>query len=293
MRRGRAPWFGGRVPNRHLLSLALTVGTAAVLVGAPATGAVKIPRIPGGLPRAPKVTHYEATLDVAGYIDVKVERDETGDCRPGQDVTIDFESSFELGRGRATAISVLNGVVASGIVSSRGGVSSKGTLSGYRETNYCPPTRKVELRAPSCTSGKGKLTAILATDADAIKQRDGEIVPLSYPVLLALSRLGGSSQDPSCGRYLTSGIRSARDIGADLSVFDTKASALIVPIGAHNMNFSQLKKGQWLRRVVRLNGACDHVLIGNEPPAEASRRYDRRSQCTVRGKIYVAVRRTS
>jgi hypothetical protein len=293
MRRGWAPWFGGRVRNRNLLSLALTVGTAAVLVGAPATGAVKIPRIPGGLPRAPKVTQYRATLDVAGYMEVKVERDETGDCQPGQDVTIDFESSFELGRGRATAITVLNGVVASGIASARGGVSSKGTLSGYRETNYCPPARKVELRAPACTSGKGKLTAILATDPEAIKQRDGEVVPLNYPVLLALTRFGGSSQDPSCTRYLNSGIRSARANGADLSVFETKASGLVVPIGAHNISFSQLRKGQWLRRVVRLNGACNHVLIGNEPPADASRAYDRRSRCTVRGKIYLGVRRTS
>jgi hypothetical protein len=288
MRRGWAPWFGGRVRNRNLLSLALTVGTAAVLVGAPATGAVKIPRIPGGLPRAPKVTQYRATLDVAGYIEVKSELDDTKECAPGRDLTIEFDSSFETHGGRTTAITVINGAVVSKPVSNRGGVTHKGVLAAYRETNYCPPTRKVELEKPSCIRSAGRFSASLGTDASRYTAGSDDPAPLAFPVNIALWRRGGSAQDPSCRRYL-SGLQFQRPGDYELSTLDQPIIAIVVPIFADNWDFTRLRSGQWLRRTLSLGGACDKVLISKGALGSGAKYL---SKCTVRGRIYVAVRRT-
>lgn len=286
-------WRGGSglvgdVRNDKLLSRVLAAGATAVtiaLAGAPAAGALR-------LPRPPKVTNYQATLDLAGYIDVKVEQDSTGDCVPGQDVTIDFESSFELGAPRRTGITVINGAVAGGLVRNKGTASHKGTLSGYRETNYCPPSKRAELTKPSCTSHRGRLQAILGSNAEDFKRSD-DLTPLVYPVNIMLSRWGGGTQDDSCRRYLSSGIRPAiRRETTELNALDTDPSALTIPIGANDKDFVRLKKGQTLRRVVTLNGACNHVLVGREAPADASASRER-SKCTVRGKIYIAVKRIS
>src|SRR5215204_3329728 len=112
--------------SRNRLSIAAAAAVVA-LVAAPGAGAAipRIPRIPR-LPRAPKVTVFRALVDVAGYIDVKVERDDTYECQPGQDVTIDFHSAFELGRPRRTAITIVNGVLVSGLLVNRGGVTHRG-----------------------------------------------------------------------------------------------------------------------------------------------------------------------
>lgn len=294
MRAGGDRWLGWRVPARRRLSIALSAVALSALAGgtAPAVTAVaarpRIPNIPG-LPRPPKVTRYDALLDVAGYIEVKVEKDDTGDCVPGRDLTIEFDSSFELGGPRRTAITVMNGTVISGLVGNRGGVSHKGVVAGYRETNYCPPSRRQELRRPTCTSGKGRLSAMLGSNVRGI---DDEVTPLTFPVLLALTRRGGATQDPSCRSYLH-GISSARDDDSELSVFELSHEGIAVPISAHNFDFSSLKKGRWLRRVVTLGGACNHVYIRRAPAAAAAQTRRSLSKCTVNGRIYVAVKRLS
>lgn len=265
---------------------AVALGGAALAGGVSAAGAAR-PRIPN-LPRPPKVTRYDALLDVAGHIEVKVEKDDTGDCVPGRDLTIEFESSFELGGPRRTAITVMNGMVVSGLVGNRGGVSHEGTVAAYRETNYCPPARRAELpRRPTCTSGKGRLRAILGSD---VRRLDDENVPLTFPVILGLTRSGGATQDQSCRTFLD-GLESARDDESELNVFELSQSAIAVPIAAHNFDFSGLRTGRWLRRVVTLNGACDHVLLGRSPAADASQQRRSLSKCTVKGRIYVGVKR--
>lgn len=276
------------MPARRPLSIALAAVALTALGGAaaPAVALAARPRVPA-LPRVPKVTRYDALLDVAGYVEVKVEKDHTGDCVPGQDVTIELDSSFELGRPRATAITVVNGGVASGLVANRGGVSHKGVLAGYRESNYCPPSRPVELRRPTCTSGRGKLSAVLGSNVSGLGD---EVVPLSLPVILGLTRQGGASQDPSCRDYL-SGIRSARDDDSELSVFELSTQAIAVPIFASNVDFTALRPGRWLRRVVTLNGACNRVLVRRGTTAAAAQTRRSLSKCTVRGRIYVAVKR--
>lgn len=77
-----------------------------------------------------------------------------------------------------------------------------------------------------------------------------------------------------------------------LGVLEADPSGIVIPIRASDQDFVRLKKGQALRRVVTLNGACNHVLLGSEAPADASASRER-SKCTVRGKIYIAVKRIS
>ncbi len=281
------------MPDRRRLSIALAVVALTALAGASAPAAAvaakpKIPNIPN-LPRPPKVTRYDALLDVAGYIEVKVEKDDTGDCVPGRDFTIELETSFELGGPRRTAITVVNGAVVSGIANNRGGVSHKGTLAAYRESNYCPPSRKQEMpRRPTCTSGRGRLTAILGSDVSGL---DDENAPLSFPVNIGLTRRGGATQDASCREHLTSLEAARRPEASELNLFELGMQGMVIPIGADNFDFSGLRTGRWLRRVVTLNGACDHVLIGRAPSAAAAQQRRSLSKCTVRGRIYVAVKR--
>ncbi|MDW5596622.1 hypothetical protein VSS74_19905 [Conexibacter stalactiti] len=274
--------------NRNLLSLALTAGAAAVLVAAPATNAVKIPRIPGGLPRAPKVTQYRATLDVAGYIEVKSELDDTQECAPGRDVTIEFDSSFESHGGRATRITVINGAVVSKPISNPGGLTHKGVLAAYRETNYCPPARKVELEKPSCVRSGGRFSAILGTDAGKYTAGSDDPAPLAFPVNIAIWRRGGVAQDPTCRRYLN-GLHFQRHNDYELSTFDLPITGIVVPLFANDWDFVGLRKGQWLRRTISLGGACDKVLVSKGALGSGAKYL---SKCTVRGRIYVAVRRT-
>lgn len=275
--------------NRNLLSLALTAGTAAALLGAPAAHAVRIPRIPGGLPRAPKVTQYDATLDVAGYIEVKSELDDTKECMPGRDLTIEFDSSFETHGGRATRITVVNGALVSKPVSNPGGVSHKGVLAAYRETNYCPPARRVEQEKPRCVRSNGRFSAILGSDASRYTAGSDDPAPLAYPVNVALWRRGGIAQDPTCRRHL-SGLHFQRPGDYELSTFDQPITGIVIPLFANDWDFVGLKKGRWLRRTITLGGACDKVLASKGALGSAAKYL---SKCTVRGRIYVAIRRTS
>lgn len=291
MRGARGPWLGGSVRNRNLLSLALTAGAAALLFGAPATSAVKIPRIPnvpGGLPRAPKVTQYRATLDVAGYIEVKSELDDTQECQPGRDLTIEFTTSFESHGGRRTRITVVNGGVVSGLIGNPGGVTHKGELVAYRETNFCPPAKRAELEKPTCTSSGGRFGAVLGSDVSGYDPSSDEPMPLSFPVSITLWRRGGASQDPRCRRYLD-GLRFQRYAEATLSPLTQSQDAIQVPIFANNWDFSRLRPGQRLRRNVSLGGACDKVWIRPSASGSAAKYL---KKCTVSGRIYVAIQRT-
>lgn len=275
---------------RHLLSAALAASAAVALAAAPGAGAAvpRIPRLPPNLPRVPRVTTYRAQIDVGGYIDVKAERDTTADCAPGQDVTIEFETAFELGSPRASRITIVNGGLMATPVANPGGVSHKAALSGYRETNHCPPNRKVTLRKPACTSGKGKLRAVLGSDVSRVRTGTGldDLEALSFPVLLALTRMGGAAQDRSCTDLLSS-LRPARNRDSTtLSAFEYSAAGMSIPIGVSEWAFVRLARGGWLRRWIRLDGACDHVLVGTEATASRDR-----SRCTVTGRIYVGVKR--
>ncbi|ADB53213.1 hypothetical protein [Conexibacter woesei] len=234
----------------------------------------------------PKLTNYPATLDVSGQIHVKAEADDTGECTPGQDVTVDFDADAELGRPRRVSLTIFDGAVATSFARKARGAVHKGALTGYRETNYCRPSEPVELEQPACTSHRGTLRAWLAKGPD-LRRTDDDLAPLSHPVALALMRDGGGTQDPSCMRYLSSGLTLWNGLSNVLDTLEIDKQTLTIPIGVGNVRFQSLRRGESIRRVIRLNGACDHVFAGSQV-ALGSR--DRRD-CTVTGSFFVALKR--
>lgn len=234
----------------------------------------------------PKVTNYPATLDVSGRIHVKAESDTTAECAPGQDVTVDFDADTELGRPRRVSLTIFNGAVATSFASKANGAFHTGELTGYRETNYCRPTEPVELEQPACTSHRGTLRAWLAKSPERDRGED-DPTPLSHPVAVALMRDGGGTQDPSCWRYLSSGLTISDGQTNVLDTLEIDKQTLTLPIGVGDGRFLRLKKGQSIRRVIRLNGACDHVFVSSTV-ALGSRDTQR---CTVTGSVFVALKR--
>lgn len=232
------------------------------------------------------MTTYTATLDVSGRIHVKSESDTTGECTPGQDVTVEFDADAELGRPRRVALTIYDGAVATSFARKANGAVHKGALTGYRETNYCRPTEPVELEKPACTSRRGTLRAWLAKSPELDRGED-DPTPLSHPVALALMRDGGGTQDPSCMRYLSSGVTLWNGQTNVLDTLEIDMQTLTIPIGVGNVRFQSLRRGESVRRVVRLNGACDHVFVSSQV-ALGSRDTQR---CTVTGSFFVALKR--
>jgi hypothetical protein len=66
---------------------------------------------------------------------------------------------------------------------------------------------------------------------------------------------------------------------------------MIVPAGFTDAAVLRLRKGKALRRSIRLNGACDHVLLRTGSATAADLNAFSRS-CTVTGRIYVQLKRT-
>lgn len=271
--------------------LAAVALAAAALVPA-AAAAPRAPRLPT-LPSVPKVVRYDATIDVAGQVVVTAERDTAKDCYPGVDGTLGFEADFELGRPRRTTVTVIDGVVVAAQVAARGGAVHKGTIKTYRETNYCPPTRSVEIPDPACTRNAGKLLVSLGGSLSAAPPDDDAPTPLVHPVSLMLARTGGGTQERNCLSWLSRGFdtRLYRD-DSELSVLQGDPSGLVVPVGANDVTFANLEKGRRIVRVIRLGGACEKAEISFAARL-ASAAAKPSSDCTIRGSILVTVKRTS
>ncbi len=286
-RRDHGGWVGVR--RRQLLPplLAAAALTAVALVLAAAAA----PSIPA-LPRAPKVTRYDATIDIAGQVVAKSERDTTKDCQPGVDGTIEFEADVELGKPRRIAITVVDGVVVGSPAIARGGAIHKGTVLSYRETNYCPPARKAEIPDPACTRHAGKLVATLGGAVDTTLRDPDDDAPLVHPVSLMLTRMGGGTQERICHDWLIGGFgtRLYREY-SELSVLETDPSGIVVPLGANDTTFSRLRKGGKIVRVIRLGGACRKAEITFAARLATAAKAG--SDCTISGSILVTIKRTS
>lgn len=277
--------------RRKLLPPLLAAAVLIAVALAPATEAARAPSLPR-LPRVPKVTRYDATLDISGSVIVKAERDTTQDCQPGIDGTIEFEANFELGKPRRIGITIVNGVIVSSPVTVRGGAIHKGTVLSYRETNYCPPARKVEIDDPACTRHQGKLIATLGGAVSGTAPGADDPAPLVHPVSLMMTRMGGGTQEGICHTWLTSGFdtRLYRDY-SELTVLQTDPSGIVLPLGANDTAFSRLRKGGKIVRVIRLGGACKKAEISFAARLASAAKAG--SDCTISGTVLVTLKRTS
>ena len=265
--------------------------TAAVLVVLVLAGGV----LPfGGVAdgaRAPKIAVYDATIDVAGFVTVRAFQDTTQECEQGRDVAIDYTDDFELGKPRKVTVSAAFGTTFSGQARRPGGVVHEGKVVNYTETNNCPPTTPVTPGKPECSKHRGTLRASLVPTPDVTDDED--LTPLVRDVSIALQRTGGGNQAEECflGSMLSLKAKLGKHVVTTLSVDGTM---IVLPLGATDASFRKLRKGKAIRRVIRLNGACDGVLISSgqaEGRAAGRLRAAPRSSCTVTGKIFVSVRR--
>jgi hypothetical protein len=255
--------------------LAITVGAAS---------AITIPRVPV----MPKLTQYNATLDVAGYVVVRQAHDDTSECAPGRDVLIEYEALVELGKPRPVKVSVMNARVTSTFANNPGGAIHLAKVINYRGTNYCPPTQPdPSIVRPACTRNPGKLRAFL-TPTPSRPVADDDPTPLVTPVSLVLTRVGGGTQQSDCLSFLS---RLRPSVGLHvLHVLEVPAMGMIVPAGFTDAAVLKLRKGKALRRSIRLNGACDHVLL-RTGSATAADLNAFSQNCTVTGRIYVQLKR--
>lgn len=248
--------------------------------------AVTVPR-PPNLPKMPKVTTYPATLDVAGYITVRQHRDSTQDCAQGRDMVIEYEAHAELGAPKRVKVMVVNGVTTSTPARRAGGAVHRAAITSYSETNWCPPTRpSPPIGQPAC---KPRIAGALRASLTLTPEPTTDLTPLVRGVSLALFRSGGGNQDFACLDFMQS-LRPSVGPHA-LDVLELDGSGIVVPLGVTDVKVRTLKKGKALRRSITLNGACDHVLV-RTGAAGAGTTNAIEESCTVKGRIYVQLKRT-
>jgi hypothetical protein len=261
-------------------SLSAVVAVTAALTGlaSASSGADTPARI-----KIPKVTRYPVKVDVAGYVDLDWAWDSTRPCAPGYVKTVNEELSFELGKPRRSTVTVVNGKVT--MPAAIGGQAKlKAALERFGTSNYCPPTVPDPPR-PVCKTLGGKLGVTLGPEK--LTKEEKELSPLAgQPVLILLTRHGGGRQTYSCAseRPTPRAIDAGRGVRMETLLVPT-ASWIAVPIKPRSLAFSELKRGERLSTKVKIRGRCDRIA------AHASALPEGITNCTVRGKIVVTIKR--
>jgi hypothetical protein len=267
---------------------AATLGALVVLGALPAAGGgARIPNIPNipQIPKVPKTTSYMASIDAAGYVEFKWTWDNRYDCVPGYAKTVEEDLSFELGKPQRRPLTVVNGSVIMPFAIG-GEAKHKATLSGYQRSNYCPPTPPQDPPpAPTCRTAAGKLGITLLPEEST--RDDDELTPLGRGIMATFVRRGGGSQDPSCLENRPTLTALADERGTQIETLVQPSGGLTVPIGAGSPKFESLKRGQSIRRSVKIHGGCDAVATTATPSSLSTTiKY-----CAVKGRIVVTIKR--
>lgn len=259
------------MPNR-LLRAAIAAALALAVLPAAATAARP--------PRAPRMTVYPASIDVAGWVDFSWNYDNTQQCQLGEDMAIDEELSFELARPRRVILQVIGGAVMTNFA--RGGTAKLKTRSrAYRTTNYCPPSRPARLPdPPACKTMSGRSRISLSPEPE----ESGDLTSLARGVMVNIGRIGGGRQDMTCMRNRPS-VHPPYGTVADTLPFTEQTISF--PIGQLSMAFAKLRVGQRISRVVTLGPGCDPMRVR----AGAARLDSNIRRCTIEGRVVVMVKR--
>lgn len=267
---------------RLLVPLALSALLAGLLALPAATPAIKLP--PGF--KAAKVARYPITIDTVGYLDYRWTWDSTKSCTPGFAKTIDESLTFEYGRPVAGTAQISDGKVI--VFPIPGGESNLQTeLSGWRTTNYCPPSEPApEPKQPTC---KKNLRSKIRVGVSPVKDERGadDPVPLSNQTQVLIARMKPSPQDPRCSEKrqpITAEGEDEKGWAVDPNV------GIIAPLGASDWDFWRLKVGQTLKRTVTISGGCGKASFKTGAGASAIPSEIR--SCVVKGKAVVMIKRT-
>ena len=268
------------MPIRSFAAVVLTA-IAALAAWPAAGGGAQIPH----LPKAPKVTSYPVTIDVAGYVDFNWTWDNQQTCIPGYAKTVSEELSFELARPRRSVVNLVGGAVTMPFAIG-GEATHKATAENFRTTNYCPPTPpNPEPPEPVCKKLKGKLGVALLPEIEA--HEDGGLAPLGRGVMLSVVRRGGGSQAPSCLENRPTLYTIKEDQGVQVETLPHPSAGLTLPL-ADATKFWSLKPGQRLSRTIAIGGGCETITAQS---AHASTLSPSIKRCTIGGKVVVMIKR--
>jgi hypothetical protein len=224
---------------------------------------------------AAQLQSYSARLHVAGGLTITTKHDFTGSCSPGQAWTLEEKVEVEVTK---TVKVERNGdrLLSSTDARQPGGAIATGVLSGYSESNYCPPEDPVAFdHKPSCERHAGTLAASLLPDPRNRKP---------FGVSIGLTRLNGGSQDASC---VGAPVLSPTPRGTKIDALQTIYGSIVLPLGLKVSAFRTLARGKKLIGVVNVGGPCDAAVAYGGAHASVFRD----DQCEVDGVFNVEVKR--
>lgn len=260
------------------------------------TGLVALSMAPSSaarLPGVPAVKSAPISVDLAGYITVTSDWDSTGECQLGEAYTLEEEYTFETGkpaRMRLTRVKAagMPASVTAMTLKPLGSATTKGTISGWRTTNWCSG-QAPEPVPPACLTARGKLS--LQMGLASYYDSDAELTPLQgRTLMLGLTRNGGGNQSSDCpgGRRVTIdpvGLDygdTTIGTGAQSGVSDT-----MLPTGIDSIKALSLKPGKSIRRTIDITGPCEAARVSTKPGAQTSAS----DACWVKGKVEVVLKR--
>lgn len=274
-----------------LLLLAMSLGTGVSSASA-ATAS------PSAMDIRTKVAKLD--VDVVGYVVSDRLHDTKSDCAPGQRWIQTNEFTFEAGkpaRVNLTNVSVpgMDSVMTSTLSKPTGSAVSKGSVSDYSETNYCPPTAPEKLGPqPACVRNAGKLRVSLMP-GEIPAEQDGLAGLNGRPVSVGLYRSGGGANGDTCigtpaGSFVGPGDLSAALVSPSMA----PGFAAILPAKLDAIRLFNLRRGTTIRRGITAFGPCARVkygvsaVQGATPPGPT---LNADSDCFLRAKILVTIRR--
>jgi hypothetical protein len=213
---------------------------------------------------------YPAKLSVTGGLTVTTVHDFTGPCERNQGWTIEARADVKVSAKIQLEWIGNQGIVQGTEAKTPGGAKNKNVMSGYHETNLCPPDEPIpfeESDKPQCSSHTG----IGIADISGSKGK----------IMIGLGRKGGGAQDPSCqGGFV---IRP-KPTGALIGTLQSDYDAISLPLGVGVGPFKSLRVGQKISRKIKVSGPCSQG-------AKATTSLFRDDVCTVKGSFEVTVQR--
>jgi hypothetical protein len=254
----------------------------------------------------PKVTSYKLQVDVAGYVEVTSAVDTTGPCVTGRRYVQSNEFDFDSGNWARLTLTQIRlpgqgSTLTSSFTSKGGSARMNNGYTNWGVTRDCPPTGP-EPVPPTCISSSGKIRVSLQQGSTTEEQEEEEGLTglLGTTLLLAISRVGGSSNDGTCMRGGAENIiggGGVPQVDASKSVLTPSPTAgppsVIVPVSLGDVSFARMGR-KTLKRTIVASGVCDRVTVdvfnGNSTASPPQGTVYQDGDCFVRAKVVLKVR---
>jgi hypothetical protein len=213
---------------------------------------------------------YPAKLSASGSLTITTIHDFTGPCERNQGWTIEAKADVNVSSKIQLEWITHGGIVQGTEAKTPGGAKNRNVMSGYFETNLCPPDEPIpfeESDKPQCSGHTG------AGIAD-ISGSKGKIV-------IGLGRKGGGEQDSSCQGGFVIG---PKPTGATIGTLQSDFDSIVLPLGVGVGPFKSLRVGKKISRKIKVSGPCAQGT-------KATTSVFRDDVCTVKGSFDVTVQR--